>query len=120
MDRESFLLNQVHAAKLATDLSASVVSTVLMWRHRPWTALVVAHAMAAVASAVVFRRDLSSLARTRRGRYVLAHMPASAMAVRYAGQLIAWRAASRHHPAGMVVGFLIVVAGWSHGLLPRR
>lgn len=118
MDRQSLLLHQVHAAKLATDLSASAVSTWLMWRSRPGAAVLVAHAMAAVGSAVVFRRDLSPLAGTRRGRYVLHHMPAGAMAVRYAGQLVAWRGAYQHRPAVIVAGFLIVVAGWSHGLLP--
>ncbi|GGG62524.1 hypothetical protein GCM10011374_27170 [Kocuria dechangensis] len=120
MDRETLLLHQVHAAKLATDLSASAVSTWLMWRKRPGAAVLVAHAMAAAGSAVVLRRDLAPLASTGRGRYVLHHMPPWAMAVRYAGQLLAWHGAYRHHPVGIVAGLVIVAAGWSHGLLPRR
>ena len=109
----------MHPAKLATDAAADVVSTWLMWRGRPGTALLVAHAAAGAASAVVVRRDLSALGRTRRGRYVLAHMPASAQAVRYAGQVVVWRAAARHRPWGIALGHLVVAAGWSHGLVSR-
>ena len=109
----------MHPAKLATDAAADVVSTWLMWRGRPGTALLVAHAAAGAASAVVARRDLSALGHTRRGRYVLAHMPASAQAVRYAGQLVVWHAASRHRPWGVALGHLVVAAGWSHGLVAR-
>ena len=119
MDRDAYLLHQIHPAKLATDLSADVVSTWLMWRHRPRAAVVSAHAAAAVASVVILRRDLSRLATTRRGRYVLTHMPSSAAAVRYLGQLVVWRAAYRRRPLGIVLGHLLVVAGWSHGLLFR-
>jgi hypothetical protein len=32
MERDAYLLHQVHVAKLATDVSAGVVSTSLMWR----------------------------------------------------------------------------------------
>jgi hypothetical protein len=32
--RERFLVHQVHPAKLATDIGASAVSTVLFWQHR--------------------------------------------------------------------------------------
>src|SRR6476469_9753036 len=120
MDRETYLLHQVHAAKLATDLAADAVSTWLMWHRRPRASLVVAHLLAAVASACVARSDLSALKETRRGRYVLSHMPPSAQAVRYLGQVLAWHEAYRRRPAGIALGHVIVAAGWSHGLLLRR
>src|SRR5690348_4860117 len=119
MDRDAYLLHQVHGVKLATDLSADVVSTWLMWRHRPRAAVLTAHAAAVVASVVLLRRDVSHLGATRRGRYVLAHMPPAAAGVRYLGQLVVWRAAYRRRPLGIVLGHLLVVAGWSHGLLFR-
>jgi hypothetical protein len=119
MDRNVYLLHQVHPAKLATDIAADVVSTWLMWQHRPRTALLVAHTAAAVASATVTRWDLSSIQATRRGQYVLIHMPPAAQALRYLGQVLAWYAAYRHRPAGIVAGHLLVVAGWSAGLLPQ-
>ncbi|MEU6582411.1 hypothetical protein [Nocardia sp. NPDC046763] len=78
MDREAYLLHQVHPAKLATDITAGIASMGLMWQRRVATALVVAHVPAVLASALLVRRDLTSLRRTRRGRYVLAHMPPAA------------------------------------------
>ncbi len=42
MDHDRYLLHEVHAAKLATDLTFGIVSTVLMWRHRVVPALVIA------------------------------------------------------------------------------
>jgi hypothetical protein len=116
MDRDAFLLHQVHPAKLATDIGAGIVSDVLMWHRKVPASLLAAFVPAAVASTVLMRRDLSAIRDTRRGRYVLAHMPPSAQAVRFAGQLVAWRAAYRHSVAGIVAGHLLVVAGWSHGL----
>ena len=119
MDRNTYLLHQVHPAKLATDISADVVSSWLMWQRRPRAALLLAHAAAALASATVTRCNLSPLQTTRRGRYVLSHMPPSAQALRYLGQVVAWYAAYRRRPAGFAVGHVLIATGWSHGLLSR-
>jgi hypothetical protein len=126
MDHQAYLLHQVHAAKLATDISAGLVSGWLMWHRRVPAALLAGFVPAAIASALVTRRDLSALADTRRGRYVMAHMPPAAQALRLAGQVVAWRAEYKHRPVGIVAGHALVAIGWSHGLLdsaqrkPRR
>jgi hypothetical protein len=117
MDRNAYVLHQVHPLKLGADVAADVVSVRLMWARRPFAALLVAHALAVAGSAVVLRHDPSWLAGTRRGRYVLSHMPLTAQALRYAGQCLAWRAAYRRRPAGIALGHLLVVAGWCHGLV---
>src|SRR6266545_25275 len=56
---------------------------------------------------------------TRRGRWVRAHMPPSAQAVRLAGDAVMALGASRRRPALLVAGALIVAAGWSHSWWPR-
>ncbi|MEV6135720.1 hypothetical protein AB0L63_06580 [Nocardia sp. NPDC051990] len=115
MDRDNYLLHQVHAGKLATDITAGIVSTVLMWQRRVGLALLAAHIPAGVASAVLIRRDLSDLRETRRGRYVLAHMPPAAQGVRMAGQILMWRAAYRHKVIGIAAGAAVIVGGWCFG-----
>jgi hypothetical protein len=119
MDRQAYLLHQVHTAKLAADIGAGIVSGWLMWQRRVPAALLAGFVPAGIASALVTRRDLSALADTRRGRYVLAHMPPAAQALRMAGQVVAWRAEYEHRPAGTVLGHALVAAGWSHGLLAK-
>ena len=115
MDRDTYLLYQVHPAKLAADGSADVVSTLLMWQRRVPAALLAGFLPAGIGSAIVSRRDLSGLRRTRPGHYVLTHIPPSAQAVRFAGQVVAWRAAYRHRPWGIAAGHFLIMAGWSFG-----
>jgi hypothetical protein len=73
MDRDAYLLHQVHAAKLAADITADVASTLLIWQRRVLAAPLAGFPPAAAASAALTRRDLSPLRGTRRGRHVLAH-----------------------------------------------
>jgi hypothetical protein len=118
--RDAYLLHQVHPLKLLTDVACGLASTALMWRRRVRAALLVAHLPPVLASAIIVRGDLSRLKATRRGRYVLEHMPPSAQALRLLGQAIMWRAAYRRRAVGVAAGALAVLIGWSHGLLPAR
>jgi hypothetical protein len=124
IDRDVYLLHQVHPLKLFTDVACGLASAALMWRRRVRLALFVAHLPPAVSSALLMRSDLSQLKATRRGRYVLAHMPPSAQALRLLGQAMMWRAAFRHRRPEVAAGALTILAGWSFGVLrpktPRR
>ena len=117
MDPEAYLLHQVHPAKLGADVSAALVSNVLLWRGRPGPALLVRYIVPAVASLlVVGLADVAPLRATARGRYALAHMPPEAAAIRLAGDTLMAIGASRRSVPLMLLGLLTVVAGWSHGL----
>src|SRR6185437_5254727 len=118
---EGALLHQVHLAKIGADLAASVISNLLLWRARPVTAVAVRCALPIAGSAAVLTlADLDALARTRRGRYVLAHMPPAAQAARLAGDALMGFGAYRRSPILFVTGAAVVVLGWSHGFWPRR
>ncbi|OJU46218.1 MAG: hypothetical protein BGN98_11835 [Microbacterium sp. 69-7] len=116
MNREAALLHQVHPAKLSTDLTADVASTALLWQRRVPAALAAGLVPPVIASTILMRRDLTWLRRTRRGRYMLTHMPASAQAVRLAGQLLAWTGAYRRNVIVVALGHVIIALGWSSGL----
>jgi len=116
---EKVLVHQVHPAKIGADVSASLVSNVLLWQGRSKAALVVRVVLPVVGSAAVLGlADLDALARTRRGRYVLAHMPPSAQAVRLAGDAVMGLGAHRRNVALLVAGAAVIVAGWSYGVWP--
>lgn len=114
------LVHQVHPAKIAADVTASAVSTLLLWRGRPKAALAVRIVLPVAGSlAVLTLADLDGLARTASGRYVLAHMPPSAQAVRLAGDALMGLGAHRRNPALLLAGAAVIVAGWSHAAWPR-
>lgn len=118
--RERYLVHQIHPAKLATDVGASAVSTVLLWRHRRLAALAVLVVPAPVASAVLLRGDLDRWRDTAAGRYVLAHMPASMQALRAASAVVTAVGGWQRRPSVLVCGYALTAVGWSHGLLARR
>jgi len=117
---EGALVHQVHPAKISADVTASMISNFLLWRDRPITAVAVRYVLPAASSAAVLGfADLDAVARTRRGRYVLAHMPPAAQVTRLAGDALMGFAAYRRNPALFIAGAAIVAAGWSHGLWPN-
>ncbi len=116
MDPDAYLLHQVHPAKVAADVGASLVSTVLLWRGRRRAGLLVRYAAPALASVAVLRTaDLAPLRETTRGRYVLAHMTPMAVALRMAGDTMMTIGASRRSTRLTALGALTIVAGWSRG-----
>jgi hypothetical protein len=113
---EGALLHQVHLAKIGADVTASIISNVLLWREKPATAVAVRYALPIAGSvAVLALADLDAVARTRRGRYVLAHMPPTAQAARLAGDILMGFGAHRRSPTLFVTGAAVVLLGWSHG-----
>ncbi len=116
MDRDAVLLHQVHPLKLSADISASLISNALLWRHRLGAGLAVRLLVPMAGSgAVLTMCDVESLRETEAGRYVLEHMPSEAMAVRLAGDAVMALGAWRRSPDMMIAGLLIVAVGWSHG-----
>jgi hypothetical protein len=114
------VIHQVHPAKIGADVTAAIVSNVLLWRERPTAAVAVRVIVPVAGSAAVLGlADLDGLSRTRRGRYVLAHMPPSAQAVRLAGDALMGLGAYRRSALLLIAGDAVIGAGWSHALWPR-
>jgi len=113
---EAILVHQVHPVKLAFDVSASVVSNVLLWRHRLGAGLLSRYLLPVAGSVLVLGfADVDRLRDTPRGRYVLEHMPPASTALRLGGDTLMAVGAWRRKPSWLVAGALIVAAGWSHG-----
>jgi hypothetical protein len=124
MNREAVLVHQVHPVKLGFDITASIVSSFLLWRHRLAWGVLTRYLLPPVGSALVLRYgDVAALEQTPRGRYVLEHMPPATTALRLGGDTVMAVGAWRRRPRWMLAGAVLVAAGWSHGLffepLPR-
>jgi hypothetical protein len=114
------VIHQVHPAKIGADVAASAISNVLLWHDRPRTAMAVRVMLPVAGSAAVLGlADLDGLSRTRRGRYVLAHMPPSAQAVRMAGDAVMGLGAYRRSAPMLLAGAVMIGIGWAHALWPQ-
>jgi hypothetical protein len=120
MNKDDLVLHQVHWAKLTADVAASIVSLTLIWKGHRRLGLIVHLGTRVLASAVLLRADTQTLRSTRRGKYVLEHMPVAAQAVRLAGDAVMTIGARRRNGPVIAIGTLVVVAGWSHGLVAGR
>lgn len=116
---ERYLLHQVHPAKLATDMTVSLVSNALFWRRRLLPGLLVFAIPPVIASALLMRRDLSGLRRSPAGRYVVRHMPPSMQAVRAVSAVVTAVGAWRRKPSLILAGLGLTALGWSNGLFAR-
>jgi hypothetical protein len=114
-------VHQVHPAKIGMDVTASIVSNVLLWKAQPKPAIAVRVLLPMAGSAAVLSlAGLDALAKTRRGQYVLEHMPPSAQALRLAGDVLMGFGAYRRSFALVVAGAAVIAAGWSHAAWPRK
>jgi hypothetical protein len=119
--QQKLLVHQVHPVKLGADITASALSLMLVWRGHRRSGMVVHFALPVLGSTLVLATaDLPRLATTPAGRYVQHHMPPAAQAVRLAGDALTVAGARRHRGGLIAAGLAVVVAGWSHGLLPAR
>jgi hypothetical protein len=117
-DDVAVLLHQVHPAKLAADVSSSLVSTALLWRRHVLAGLLFRYVPPLAVSAALLRfADLDVRRDRPSGRYVVAHMPPAAQAIRLAGDTMMAFGAWRRRPAIVAVGVVLIALGWSDGVL---
>ena len=119
--KEKVLYHQIHPAKLATDISASIVSGYLVWQHQAVLGIVIAFAMAIGGSLLVMNFcDLGWLANSRLGRYIAWHMSRPIEAWRMFGQIVMWIGCWYRQWLTIVLGALLVIGAWMFGLVRRR
>ena len=114
---EKVLYHQIHPAKLAADVSGSIVSTYLMWRRRFAWAMLAAFLPAVVASVLVARyADLERRKHSRFGRYMRIYVDRRFLdAWRFFGQVVMWVGAWYRVGKLIPIGCAIVVAAWPSG-----
>lgn len=119
--REKFLYHQIHPAKLAVDISTSIVSTYLLWLGDVSLFLAIFLLPSIVATVLVMRFcDLEALKRSGFGRYVARHMTHAIEAIRFGGQILMWISAWERQPWGIALGVLVIIGAWMQGLLRAR
>ena len=114
---EKVLYHQIHPAKLAADIGASLVSTYLMWRRRFVAAMLGAFVPAVLASILVIGyADLERRKHSRFGRYVHRYMDWRVSTWRSLGQVVMWVGAWYRVGKLIPIGLAIVVGAWASGV----
>ncbi len=118
--REKALYHQAHPAKLATDISTSIVSTFLLWTNQVILGLSIGIIPSIIVSALIIRYlNLENYRSSRLGQYVGKYMASSLQGMRLVGQIVAWLGAWYQSLWTVASGFVIIVLAWTRGkLLP--
>jgi len=110
------LYHQIHPAKLAADITGSIISTYLMWHRRFGPAMLSAWLPAILGSAAVLRfADLERLKQSPFGHYIRQFMTRRIEAWRFAGQIVMWVGAWYHQFWLIGAGIAMVIAAWMSG-----
>jgi len=119
--REKTLYHQIHPLKLATDISAEIVSLYLFWKHKLLAGMLALLVPPVIASALIMRlANLEIYKQSALGRYIRDYMTPSAVAIRVLGTVITHVGAWSRKPALIPLGLMTVLLGWLRGkLLPN-
>lgn len=120
--QEKTLYHQIHPLKLATDISAEIVSLYLFWRRKLIAGLVVFLVPPMIASALIM--NLAHLEKYKEsvfGRYIQKYMTPPVVFVRILGTVLTHVGAWYRIPALIPLGLVTVLLGWLRGIvLPKR
>ncbi len=116
--REKRLYHQIHPLKLATDISAEIVSLYLFWKHRLLSGMLVLLVPPVIASTLIMRlANLEIYKQSALGSYIRQYMTPSSVALRILGTAITHTGAWFRKPALFPLGLVTVLLGWLRGAL---
>jgi hypothetical protein len=115
---EKSLYNQIHPAKLATDIGSTAPGLYLLWQRDIVFALIVLFVPALIASFFIIRYvDLEKYKQSPLGRYVARYMTGAMQALRLLGLVIMMAGAWFHIVWLVPSGLLVVLLAWTRGLI---
>ena len=117
--QEKKLYHQIHPAKLATDITAAIYSSVLFWNHQLWRGIIANLLPPIIASLLIVTFiDLWQYKKSSFGKYIKKYMTTSAEAVRFAGNIIMVVGAWYHSIVFVCAALILIVLVWMRGILP--
>ncbi len=119
--QEKSLYHQIHPVKLATDISAEILSLYLFWQRKLVVGLIVGVVPPMIVSFLLMRfANLEPYKQSSAGRYISVAMTPSAIMMRILGTIITHLGAWYRIPTLIPTGLGIVLAGWLKGLLRQE
>jgi len=119
---EKALYHQIHPVKLATDITASIVSTYLLWQHDLVIALAAMFIPSILVSLALIRwADLTPYRDSALGRYLSIYMTRAVQTTRLAGAVVMALAGWWHLAWLIAAGLVVIMLAWLNGkIMPRK
>lgn len=115
--KEKILYQQIHPLKLLVDFCTGFYCCYLLWQHHIFLFLLLFLFPSVIVTFLLVRfASLENLKSSAFGRYVKKHMTTVVEAIRLVGQIIIWLGGWYHQAIIILVGFLVILAGWCKGL----
>ena len=115
---ERSLYQQIHPAKLATDISTSLISLYLFWLRDIASGLIVGIVPSIVASVVIIRFvSLDKYKESSFGTYIGRYMTRNMQALRAIGQMVGWIGAWFQLIWIVATGYVVILLAWLRGKL---
>lgn len=116
--KEKKLYHQVHPIKLGTDISFSIITLYLFWKHQFLLALILHLKPPIVASLLVMNfLKLQKFKESKLGKYSKRFMTPIYEVLRFLGDVITVVGAWFHLPLLILVGLLVVIFAWLKGII---
>ena len=115
--KEKKLYHQIHPLKLSIDVFTGFFTTWLAWRHNiVWFLILFLLPSVVVSLLLGSFANLEPYKNSPLGKYIKKYMTVSAEIIRLSGQILMWVAAWYHLTLLILIGFVIIIAGWTSGL----
>ncbi len=114
--QEKSLYQQIHPARLFVDWASGLYACFLFWNDEITSGIISAFVPSLIVSLFIIRiADLEKLKNSRFGRYFQRTYTKAIDLIRFAGFVVMAGASWYHNPAGIAVGFVIIVGTWTYG-----
>jgi len=119
--QEKNLYQQIHPIRLLTDWISAIAAFVLFWNHELWFGVILSFIPSLIVSLFVIRfADLEKIRQSAFGEYFKRTYNKKVDLIRFLGFVVASGASWWQNIPGIAIGFIIIIATWTYGLILKK
>lgn len=119
--QEKNLYQQIHPIRLITDWLSGIAACVLFWSHDLWIGVALSFIPSLIVSLFVIKfADLEKIRQSAFGEYFKRTYNKKIDLIRFVGFMVAAGASWWQNIPGIVLGFIIIIATWTYGLVLKK
>lgn len=116
--RERQKYQEIHPAKLLTDITTAAVALYLLWHHKLYLGIIIAFLPSIIATSVIVQWvNLDRYKHSPLGTYIDRYMTTSMRGLRLGGFVVMCIGVWYHIPWLIPLGLCVIVLAWLRGLI---